>query len=59
MQAKYYNERDGLTIEPVAKSSKIYQEKDQIQQLMNIYDKADVQKETTRQQMQMMRELTQ
>lgn len=44
MQAKLYNEREGLVIEPVARSSRIYEEKDEVQMLMNICDKADVQK---------------
>lgn len=56
MQAKLYNERDGLTIEPTAKNSRIYEEKDEIEQFMELHNNADVQKETTSQQMQLMRE---
>lgn len=59
MQAKLYNERDGLIIEPMPKTLKNLQEKDEVEDFMKMLDKADVQKETTRQQMQMMRELTQ
>lgn len=58
MQAKLYSEREGLTIEPIAQSSRVFEEKDEIQQLMQIHNRANEERTTTREQMQMMRELT-
>lgn len=38
MQAKFFNERDGIMIQPVARNTRVVDEKDDIQQLLEAFE---------------------